>query len=633
MRLAVLLCGAALSVTSAWALAQDAPESLLPPGFDNPAPAPAPSPSPSRTPATKAPPRPTGDDAAPRAVSTPVVQEVPGSTSASSGSPSPARAPATVDEEALARLPSLDELARMSPEEIVAALNVTPTSDIPPAARRSLRRIGIIDEDEGGFGVGSVSAQSPQMVRALLVKNRGRMVSRWGHILLRRALASRMDAPRGMNPADFVAMRAALLLRMGEADAARALVQDVDTAAYTGPLIDAAFDAYVAMGDFTGLCPMQSIHPNARSDPKWETSAQICSAFRGNGTQALRQIDRAISRGTMPAIDLRLAQKYAGAAGTSRRAVTIEWDDVKDMNPWRYGLATAVGVEVPEGLSNGYAAQTALSPAAGLAARAAAADAAAAQGVLSSSAMVDIYGQIYIDPDMTGPWAERGETLRNAYVLSNPAGRVSALQKLWEAPEGGDPGADESGARYGRLVLTAFAAARLPVGEAGLTAASDLVAAMLSAGLDRNAAMWSDSVEDGSLAWALLAVGRPGNVDADTGDLDTFVDDDTSADSRKSAFLVAGLAGLGRISDGTRDSYASRLELDLTRESSWSRVLNSAVQSGNTGMVALLTGLGMQGTDWDRMTARQLYRVVSALRAVGLEGEARMIAAEAVTRA
>jgi hypothetical protein len=47
----------------------------------------------------------------------------------------------------------------------------------------------------------------------------------------------------------------------------------------------------------------------------------------------------------------------------------------------------------------------------------------------------------------------------------------------------------------------------------------------------------------------------------------------------------------------------------------------------------MLAGLGMQGSSWDRMTARHLYHIVAALRGVGLEAEARMIAAEAVARA
>jgi hypothetical protein len=47
----------------------------------------------------------------------------------------------------------------------------------------------------------------------------------------------------------------------------------------------------------------------------------------------------------------------------------------------------------------------------------------------------------------------------------------------------------------------------------------------------------------------------------------------------------------------------------------------------------LLAGLGMQGQSWQQMTPLHLYHITSALRRVGLEAEARMIAAEAVARA
>ena len=46
----------------------------------------------------------------------------------------------------------------------------------------------------------------------------------------------------------------------------------------------------------------------------------------------------------------------------------------------------------------------------------------------------------------------------------------------------------------------------------------------------------------------------------------------------------------------------------------------------------LLAGFGMQGADWHRMTPRYLFHIISALRQVGLEADARMIAAEAVAR-
>ena len=48
--------------------------------------------------------------------------------------------------------------------------------------------------------------------------------------------------------------------------------------------------------------------------------------------------------------------------------------------------------------------------------------------------------------------------------------------------------------------------------------------------------------------------------------------------------------------------------------------------------LSLLAGLGMQGDSWQQKTPLHLYHITSALRRVGLEAEARMIAAEAVAR-
>ncbi|MEZ5743266.1 MAG: hypothetical protein R3D89_05940 [Sphingomonadaceae bacterium] len=636
MKLSHLLFGSALALTSAFALAQDAPESILPPGFDQPAPAPAPppAPAPKATSAPAAPSRPSSGSAAP-SVSNPVVQAVPSSSGGGASSPgsssgSGSSSAGSGDGEVAARLPTLEELERMTPDELQTALGLTPSFDIPKAKRRSASEVGVIGRGEGGFAPGSLATQRASLVRATLAGNRGRLVSRWGHILLRRALASRLDAPADMKPGDFLALRAALLLRMGEAEAARAMVQDLDTGFYTNDLTNAAFDAYVATSDFTGMCPVLRTQKSEREDAQWETAKDICQAFRGEDRQALRAMDRDIRNETMPKIDLLLAQKYAGAAGKARRAVTIEWDEVKNMNPWRYGMALAVGIEPPIKLTQGvaggrYAELAAQAPMLGLASRARAADVAGGTGVLSSRAMVDLYGQIYADPEVAADWNSRAEELRKAYVLKDPAKRVAAMQSLWT-------GAENPLARYSRQVLTAYAAARLPVfGEVG-DATGDLVASMLAAGLDRDAAQWAGVVEEGSLGWALLAVGAPGDGAADAGAVDTFFDDDESVELRKSAYLLAGLAGLGRISAEDRSDFEGRLEIDLARESNWTRLLDSAARVDNEALVALLATLGMQGGTWDKMTPRNLYHIVSALRRVGLEAEARMIAAEAVAR-
>lgn len=608
-----LLAGAALALTSAWAIAQEGPESLLPPGFDQPAsPRAAPAPTPAAPRPSTAAPAPTGPG--------PVIQPLPGTPE---GSGETAAAPR-------GNLPSLAELEKLSPEDLEEALGLKPTFDIPPAARRSMQQIGVIDVNEGGMSSTALAGQNASLVRAALAGNKGVLVSRWGHILLRRALASRLDAPAQMNPADFAALRAALLLRMGEGDAARALVQDIDTGNYTPGLTQAAFDAYVATGDFTGLCPAMTIHGASRTDPEWEAAQAICLSFRGDGSASMQQLDRALSQGKMAKIDVLLAQKYAGAAGKGRRAVTIEWDGVKDMTPWRYGLAIAVGLTPPEALMRGaglrydYIAATA--PMIGLAGRAAAADRAGGAGILSSAAMVDIYSQIYANEDISGDWADRANLLRDAYTAADPTARLTAMQQLWNGAAGPEQ-------RYSRQVLTAYAAARLPVDAVLNDSAGDIVASMLTAGLDQNALLWANQAEVGSNAWAMLVLAAPARSAAvESSAIESFHDGDDSPEGRKSAFLLAGLAGLGRISSDNARKLASGMEIDLARQTRWTRLIDQAAAVDNATLVALLAGVGMQGEGWDKMTPLYLYHIVSALNAVGLDAEARMIAAEAVAR-
>lgn len=519
----------------------------------------------------------------------------------------------------------------MSPDELDELLGLKPKSDMPAAARRSMRQVGVIASYEGGLPSAALARQSPDLVRAALDRNKGQLVSRWGHILLRRALASRLDAPEGMNPADFAASRAALLVRMGEGDVARALVQDVDAGNFTPALTQAALDTYAATADITGVCPVVSVHGGVRKDADWRVLRAICTAFQGDSAAGMTQLDRLTGENAWPKIDMLLAQKYAGAAGKARRAVKIEWDGVKELTPWRYALTVAVGLEPPAELMAKaplrYSYSAALAPMVPLQARAAGAERAGAAGILSSTAMVDLFSQIYERDDITGPYAQAAETLRAAYVAATPDDRMKAIASLWD-------GAPDPQARYSRMVLTAQAAARMPVDGAFAEQAPDLIAAMLAAGLDQNALRWAPQADVGSLAWGQLALVQPArSTPVDGGALSSFYGNDPSDGYRKSQFLLAGLMGLGRVDQAAAQDFAAKLEIDLARQTKWSRLIDQAADANNQALVALLAGLGMQGDGWDKMTGLHLYHIVSALNRVGLGAEARMIAAEAVARA
>ncbi|MFM9936771.1 MAG: hypothetical protein ACKVOL_11310, partial [Novosphingobium sp.] len=597
LRLTLLVCAAVGGLSGVVA----AQESLLPPGFeDKPAAPPARKPQPARTPAAPA-------AAASRApTAAPVQVQRPASAAASPASPLPqvqpeftAVTPDAAGAGLVAAAKPRDTLADIDPaliDQLVASAK--PKADIPPQAQRSLARVGFLDETDGGFPALSSHYLNGPFVAGLLAKLQGDLVSRWGHILLRRALVSRLDTPVSLNGADWAALRAQALLRMGEADAARALVQEVDNGFYTPSLEDAAMGSFLAAADPVGLCPVTALTAAGRPGWDWELTRAICTAFTGGeGAPALAVLDRAMRRGTAPKIDILLAQKFAGAASQGHRAVTIEWTGVDSLTPWRTGLALATGLQPPEALRKqagaAYTVLAARAPMLPLSARAEAADIAAERGVLSSAAMVDLYSEIHElgEPDPT--WGPLSDALRSAYLAQEVSDRLTAIRGLW-----GD--ASDPDRAYSRLVLTAYAAARIKPDAALAADAKGLIAAMLTAGLDQNAVRWAPVVPLGSEAWGLIALAAPAKLAAVSSDtLGRFKSDDSSTKGLRSRFLLAGLMGLGRVDQATARGFAEALQLDLARQTRWTQAIDAAAASENPVLVALLAGFGMQGSSWD----------------------------------
>jgi hypothetical protein len=607
------------------AAAQAGPQSILPPGFDDPVATPAPTPAPAPAPTLGA----TGVPV-PGSGSRPVTPDAP--TRPADLPPLP-----TLSQDEFARLPTLEKLESLSTSEIDELLGLKPKFDTLPGARRALKRVGLLSVEEGGLPPGALANQPASLVRAALAGTKGPLVSRWGHILLRRALASRLAAPQGLDQGEFVALRAGTLNAIGEYAITRALAQDVDSNAWNAALTEQALAAYLAAGDVTGACPAVRLQGSARDDAEWQMWQAICNAYAGESALAASQLDKALRGGIAPRIDVLLARRFAGAAGQGQRAVEIEWDGVDGLNPWRFGLATALGEPVPAGLLDDalgqtaggyYARAAAVLPMLTAAERARFAPRAASEGILSASALVDIYSQLYTDGSGEGVAATRAATLREAYTATDPAARIAAMKRLWE-----EGGAARSVDGFGARILTAYAAARVPASADYADDAGELIASMLTAGLDRDAAAWREVVPAGSLGWALIALVQPQRSVSSRGAIDDFISDNGDRGARRSAFLVAGLAGLDRISSGDTAALADDLKAGLGRQTRWTRMIERAADVDNKVLVVLLAGLGMQGESWQQMTPLHLFHITSALRRVGLEPEARMIAAEAVARA
>jgi len=588
---------AAASVVAVWpAIAQRAPESILPPGFGQP--------EPSNT--TTAPREGTRPDAEPTDL-IPSVELRP---------PAPATSGTTND--------VIGDLIEETGNSTSAM--ALPT-DLPVAARRSLNRVGLLAPEDGGVASTAFGQTDGRFLSTLMQRTDAPLASRWASILLRRTLLSPTDTPAGVNGADWVAERAWLLLRMGEADMARALIARVDAPNFTPKLYAVAMQAALATADPAALCPVASAAATVSDEPSWPLAQAMCAGLSGEAGTASALIDKVRDDGKARGIDVLLAEKVVGAATNTRRSVSIQWDGVTQLTAWRFGMATATGVTVPAALFTTVGPQVgawmARAPLIAPSVRAPFAEQAAAMGVLSSASLIDFYSNVWDATDEVERGGSTAEALRNAFTAGDDATRLSAIRALWT----GD-GAN----LYARQIMTARLAATFPVADS--VAGDDLdrlVGSMLSAGLDIQAARWADSAPRTSLAWAQLAVGAPRALSGTDASVVRGIAG--GADDLRIKFLFAGLAGLGRLSADQASALAQDYAVPLGRETSWTRALDRAATANEVATVVVLAAAGLQTREWRNVPPEHLYRIVAALRRVGLEPEARMIAAEALARA
>ncbi len=500
--------------------------------------------------------------------------------------------------------------------------------DLPEGAHRSLDKVGPLVASAGGLPADAFGTASGGYLATLLRETKAPLASRWGAILLRRALLSNTYTPHGINGADWVAERAWMLIRMGEADAARLLVQSVDSDQYSKRLYAVAMQAYLASADPVGLCSIQQGGVSSSTTPGWRMAEAMCASFaaeQGRASAILNQTER---RGDVTGIDYRLTEKIVGAGANSRRSVKIEWDGVSQLTAWRYGLATAANVDIPAPLmaqagSHVWAWQ-ARAPMLSPAIRLPGVEAAARLGVFSSSALVDFYSGFQGQEELPDGLADRLAALREAYAGADAEDRLAGMRTLWSAGNGWD---------LVNLLSVSRAAAALPMMDVNGADISHLLAAMLSAGYDNSALRWASAADalgeaDGTDGWAMLAVGSPRMVvRIDTGRLKDYADA-----SARGRMAVAALAGLGRIGGQSLTSANESARIDLIARTRWARAISAAATRGEQGTVAILAAVGMQAPGWSRMAPEHLYHIVSALHRVGLDPEARMIAAEAIMR-
>lgn len=589
----ILAAAAALAITIP-ALAQDQPESLLPPGFGSPpsapprslAPAPAPTPSENTT------------------------SNVFGGESG-------------------VELVPLDEaLAELALEEM------PPPIELPESARRDPSLVGPLPPAQWGFSESSWGAASGKFLSVLMRRTNTPLASRWTHIMLRNALLTRLRAPSDVHPSDWVAERAWLLLRMGEADGARMLVSGVDVADFTPKLYQVGVQSALANADPSALCPLEKGLDRIER-PALPLIRAICASLSGAGEEAAADIESARRRGSVGGIDLALADKVVGAGADTSRAATVEWQQANRLTAWRFGLATATGIVPPANLLEAASPQVrawqARAPILSAESRLPSARIATGLGVFSSQALMDLYSIVYDATDPSDLGQSDAWQVRLAMAGKDLDTRMAAMRRLWTSTS--DLEKEAARALLGR------AASRIDPDPELEDDVPNLIASMLAAGLDRQAARWAAAIrrmgdENADRSWAMLALAAPtaNGLDLSFSRINAFIGRDQSSGKQRSALLVAGLAGLGRIDARTAGRLNSRHGLGLGRRTGWSNMIDAASLRRQAATVAVLAAVGMQARSFESIPAMHMFHTVTALRRNGQEFAARMIAAESLSR-
>ena len=555
--------------------------------------------------------------------------------------PSPQSAPpATTNTTAPAASPATSPPASAADEsgvEVVSAESLPtppPPVEYPGWARRNPGTVGVLDPVSEGLGPQPWGNSNGAFLSTLMRRMDTPIASRWAQIALRDALLARVSAPRAVNPVDWVAERAWLLLRLGEADAARMLVAGVDTDRFTPKMTQVAVQAALATADPPSLCGFEEQIRRHERNISQLVSA-MCASLAGEPESAAAQIDNARRFGRVGGIDLHLAEKVAGA-GSAGRSVTIEWEPVENLNAWRFGLATATGMTPPNGLVEKAAprlrAFQARAPLLSPADRINSALIAAGLGVFSSQSLIDLYSAIYDATDPSDLPQSDAYQLRQAFVARDPDARVASIRHVLGLGK-------EGLAREGARAAAARAATLVVPDKKYQEDAPALIAAMIAGGYDRSVARWADACDDmddeySDRCWAMVALAAPDAISMGLAGsrLNSFIRRDDSPGKVRSALLVAGLAGLGRISSGTTNGQNRSNGFGLGRSTSWARTIDAAARRKQAGTVLLLTATGMQTEDPSQIPAVHLLHAIAALRATGQEFTARMIAAEALAR-
>jgi hypothetical protein len=518
----------------------------------------------------------------------------------------------------------------------------------------NLDGVGIIDESRGGFAETVWKGSTRPVIDRLLALLPAPTTSPAARTLAERLLTTTATppAPGAEKASSFVALRAERLMALGRGAAAtglaRAVPQREENEALSRVLLDGAFQDY----DNAGACQIVRRQIGKASTPYWQKALIFCQALAGEHDRA--QLGLSLLR-EQRADDDPLFIRLVNALGGDTRPIA----EVSKPAPLHLAMLRAAKQQIPaaaiENADPGVLRMIAQSPNTTLEIRLAAADQAEAYGALSPEALIQVFEAVPFTPDELG----------NAAPLVAKAPRARAHAAIYRAIKAQTVGAARAEALTGgwdaaraRGLQLAASRTLLPLLRE-MTPTPDLAPHAATAGrilllngYRDDARKWYEAARAATasgtltnqsdiLLWPLL---RLAGVDVPAPDAKALAawraaqaKLDAERMPARTAVLTALLEGLGDATDGSLASLLLAGNLapqstPLPHPALWLG-RDGAASAGRVGETALfvLDSLGSDGTA--NVAPQTLVALVQALRAVGLEADARALALEAAVNA
>ena len=567
----------------------------------------------------------------------------------SSTGPVQLKPPVSAPSEAITEAPPADDASVKKTPELHE-----PEVRVESLAGINLDVIGVLPVAEGGFGQDLWYGMNRGELESLLVKLPVTTSSPATRDIMRRMLLTAASVPEG-EPGKLITIRARLLAEMGDFVGVAKLMNALPGRVLHQDLLRIEVDTRLLTGDNARACELAQLYMADQSSSYWQKVFIFCQALAGEHDAAALGVSLLQEMGTKDKVFYTLIDQLA----IGGRAPSI--DSLSNPKPLHLALARAAKVRLPSDVieSNlpGVLRAIAISPNATPELRLEAAERAEVAGALPVDALRQLYASIqFKQSELVSPLASasrrsgpmsRALLYRSSLMQTVPSAQASALSRALNLARSG--GRYASTARAFLPVL-----GRVPPTEELAWFAPEAIRAFLITNRPSEAKPWFEILKKSAennkkLSSELISLmpvarlsGFEGASDWSLKNLSLWWDVISSRKGNKDeARNHAAL--LGSVFDGVGDMVPhefwvplvdgpERLGVLAPHPALWFR-LTAASERAHVGETMLLSLVIMGNGGPASAEPMVLHRLLTALRAVGLEKEAREIALEAVVSA